>query len=387
MEADRTDPAAAEPLGWIPAALEALEEEGLRRTVRHKDTPGGISGLVDLSSNDYLGLSHDARLADAAAAAIRTWGVGAGASRLVVGGSTPHRDLEAAVAAWKHTEDAIVFSSGYLANVGTIAALVGADDVILSDELNHASIIDGCRVSSARAHVYRHRDADHLRSLLRATAAPGRRQLVVTDGVFSMDGDLADLPGVCDAAEEVGAIVMVDDAHGSGVLGPEGRGTAALQGVADRVHVHLGTLSKSVGTAGGFVAGSAALVDWLRNRARSYVFDTAPPPAVMAAAAVGVRIARRDGALRAAAVANATRLAEGLGLPAPPACVLPLVVGDPRRALMLSAGLEEAGFLVVAIRPPSVPEGTARLRFTVTAAHDAEVIDRAAAVTRELLQR
>ncbi len=364
------------PLGWIEEGLADLDRAGLRRVVRDRST---ADGLVDFSGNDYLGLSRDPRLLTAATDAARIWGTGAGASRLVRGGTPPHRRLEKQLAVWKHTEDAVVFSSGYLANLGAITALTGEGDLILSDELNHASIVDACRLSRATVAVYPHSDMAARRTLLQR---PARRRLIVTDGVFSMDGDVADLVTICTLADEVGAMVMVDDAHGSGVIGPHGRGTAAAQGVADRVDVHLGTLSKALGAAGGFVAGSAPLVDWLRNTARSFVFDTAPPPGTMAAATFGVQIASTDHDRRDRAVGFARQLAEGLGLPRPAACVVPLVVGDPRRAVALSAALAAEGVQVVAIRPPSVPDGTARLRFTTSAALQASDVDRAIAAVR-----
>ncbi len=360
-------PAAHDPLAWVADGLAALDRAGLRRVVRHRERPWSHQGLVEVSSNDYLGLARDPRLAEATRRH-GVWGAGAGASRLIVGGSTPHERLEAEIAAWKGTQDAVVFSSGYLANVGTIQALVGRGDLVASDELNHASIIDGCRLSGAEVVVYRHGDADHLAALLADRAPREGRTLVVTDGVFSMDGDVADLPALCDVAEQVGAMVMVDDAHGSGVLGPDGRGVAAMQGVADRVHVHMATLSKAFGAAGGYVAGRADLVDWLRNRARSFVFDTAPPPTVIGAAREGLRLARTEPERRERALRHARRLAEGLDLPAPAACVVPLMIGAPADAMRLMEGLAEDGYLVVAIRPPTVPDGTARLRFSTSAA-------------------
>ncbi|HWB72603.1 MAG TPA: aminotransferase class I/II-fold pyridoxal phosphate-dependent enzyme, partial [Egibacteraceae bacterium] len=291
----RRDQGVADPLGWIAGALDELETAGLRRRLRHRASRAGRSadGLVNLSSNDYLGLAGDRRLAAAAAEAARRWGAGSGASRLITGGTTLHRELEDAVASWKATEDAVVFSSGYLANVGTIPALARRGDVVCSDTLNHASVVDACRLSRADVRLYPHGDAAALDRLL-VEAGHARRRLVVTDGVFSMDGDAADLTALCDVAEAHGAMVMVDDAHGCGVLGPDGRGTAAAQGQAHRVHVHLGTLSKAFGAAGGYVAGSAELCDWLRNRARGFMFDTAPPPPTVGAALAGLTIARAE---------------------------------------------------------------------------------------------
>jgi len=369
----------ADPLGWIRAALEDLESAGLRRRLRHRATPAGrtLDGLVNLSSNDYLDLAGDPRLAIAAAEAARDWGAGAGASRLVTGGTDLHRELERELAGWKGCEDAVVFSSGYLANLGTIAALVGRGDTVVSDALNHASIIDACRLSRAEVRVFAHGDAESLDRAL--SDAPGRR-LVVTDGVFSMDGDAAPLPLLAPVAEAHGAMLMVDDAHGCGVIGPDGRGTAAAQGAGAHVDIQLGTLSKAFGSAGGYVAGSTELCEWLRNSARAFVFDTAPPPPVVSAALAGVRIAREEPQRRERAVALAQRLAGALRLPSPAAAIVPVVLGSPGDALAAQAALEEAGLLVTAIRPPTVPEGTSRLRFALTAAHTDADVDLAATV-------
>lgn len=366
-----------DPLGWIGPALRELEALGLRRVLRHRETAAGpyVDGLVNLSSNDYLGLAGDPRVIEAAREAATAWGAGSGASRLVTGGTALHRKLEHAIARWKRTEDAVVFSSGYLANVGTIPALVGRGDAVFSDALNHASIVDACRLSRAQVHVYPHRDVTTLDRLLEITDA--RRRLVVTDGVFSMDGDAADLSALAALAEAHGAMVMVDDAHGCGVLGPEGRGLAAMQGCAGQIHVQLGTLSKAFGAAGGYVAGSVALCDWLRNRARGFVFDTAPPPAAAGAALRALEIAVAEPWRRAWALQLARRLAAGLGVTEPAACVVPLVLGESEAALRASTALAEAGLLAVAIRPPTVPPGTARLRFAVSAAHTEADIDRA----------
>ncbi|MGH8933044.1 MAG: aminotransferase class I/II-fold pyridoxal phosphate-dependent enzyme, partial [Egibacteraceae bacterium] len=301
------------PLGWIAPTLDELEAGGLRRAPRHRATAAGphADGLVNLSSNDYLGLAGDPIVVEAAREAAAGWGAGSGASRLVTGGTALHRELERVIARWKRAEDAVVFSSGYLANVGTVPALVGHGDLVCSDALNHASIVDACRLSRAEVRVYPHRDLDALDRLLGASTA--RRRLIVTDGVFSMDGDAADLLAMCEVAESHGAMVMVDDAHGCGVLGPDGRGTAALHGCEDRVHVRVGTLSKAFGAAGGYVAGPADLCDWLRNRARSFVFDTAPVPAAVGAALKAIAIASAQPWRRAHALALARRLARGLG--------------------------------------------------------------------------
>ena len=358
-----------DPLGWLGASLSDLDAAGLRRRLRHRSERAGVpvDGRVSFSSNDYLGLAGDERVAAAAAEAADRWGAGAGASRLITGGTDLHRALERDLADWKGTEDAVVFSSGYLANVGTITALAGDGDAVFSDELNHASIIDGCRLSGATVQVYPHRDVSALRSLLAAT--PARRRLIVTDGVFSMDGDAADLADLSAAARDHDAMLMVDDAHGCGVIGPDGRGTAAAQGCADQVHISVGTLSKAFGSAGGYVTGTAALCEWLRNRARGFVFDTALAPPSAGAAKAALAIARAEPDRRERALGLAKELAAALQLELPAACVVPVVVGDADRAVTLQQHLRTAGFDVVAIRPPSVPDGTARLRLTTTALH------------------
>lgn len=371
----------SDPFAWCAGELAALEAAGLRRhPVSVSSAPGPeavIAGrrVVQLCSNDYLGLAGDPRVRAAAAAAAGRWGAGAGASRLVNGTLDLHRELEVALAAHEGCEDAIVFSSGYLAAAGTIAALVGRQDAVFSDALNHASLIDGCRLSGARAMVYPHGDIAFLAAALAAT--PARRRLVVTDSVFSMDGDLAPLAALVALCEAHGAMLMVDEAHATGVLGPLGGGAVALAGLAGRVGVVMGTLSKALGAAGGFIAGSSDLVAWLRNRARSYMFDTAPVPAAMGAALAALRIARQEPRRRervlAAAQGFATDLAAmGYDVAAPAAAIVPVMIGDAAEAVAISERLLAAGILVPAIRPPSVPAGSARLRVTLTAAHTAE---------------
>lgn len=371
-----------DPLAWVAGALDDLDARGLRRRLRHRTERTGptVDGRITFSSNDYLALAGDPRVAEAAADAAGTWGAGAGASRLVTGGTSLHRELEEALARWKGAQDAVVFSSGYLANTGTIAALVGREDAVFSDQLNHASIVDGCRLSGATVEVFRHGESEDLERRLAST--PARRRLIVTDGVFSMDGDAADLPVLASLAEAYGAMLMVDDAHGCGVLGPDGRGTAAAQGCAERVTATVGTLSKAFGAVGGYVTGSADLCEWLRNRARGFVFDTALAPPSAGAAREALRIACAEPWRREHAVALAKELAAGLGVAEPAACVVPLVVGSAAAATAAARRLRDDRLDVAAIRPPSVPEGTARLRFTTTAAHASDDVARlVAAVT------
>jgi 8-amino-7-oxononanoate synthase len=386
-------PVVADPLGFCAEEVARLEAAGLGRRVRALGSASEPEVMLDgrrvlcLASNNYLGLAAHPDVVDAAAEAARTYGAGSGSARLVTGGLLLHDELEARLAGFKGTEAALLFSSGYLANLGTVAALVGPGDTVFSDSLNHASIIDGCRLSKADVHVYRHADADHLATRLgawRRAAGPEARALVVTDSVFSMDGDVAPLPDIVDACERHGAVLMVDEAHATGVVGPGGRGAVAGYGLEGRVGVVMGTLSKSLGAAGGFIAGSADLCAYLRNRARSFIFDTALPPPTAAAALAALDILEREPERPVRARRLATRLATGLRavgyeVPDPPAAVLPVLVGAPEAALSLSARLLAAGVLVTAIRPPSIPQGTSRLRATVMATHTDAQIDRAVA--------
>ena len=383
----------AHPLAFCAEEVAAIEAAGLLRRVRALESASEPEVMLNgqrvlcLASNNYLGLAAHPEVVEAAAEAAGRYGAGAGSARLITGGIVLHDELEARLAAFKGTEDAVLFSSGYLANFGTVAALVGLGDAVFSDALNHASIIDGCRLSRADVHVYRHADAGHLEERLaawRRDAGATARALVVTDSVFSMDGDIAPLPDVVAACERHGAILMVDEAHATGVVGPGGRGAVAGYGLDGRVGVVMGTLSKALGAAGGFIAGSADLCTYLRNRARSFIFDTALPPPPAAAALAALRIVERepDRPLRARRLA--ARLAAGLraggyDVPDPAAAVLPVMIGAPAAALALSARLFDAGVLVTAIRPPTVPEGTSRLRATVMATHTDAEIDRAVA--------
>ncbi|WP_254841161.1 aminotransferase class I/II-fold pyridoxal phosphate-dependent enzyme [Natronomonas marina] len=374
----------------LEARLRERERAGLRRHLdpvdavagraRTADDPGGDppefgEERVVFAANNYLGLAGDERVAGAAARAAREVGAGAGASRLVVGDTPIHRSLERRLAEEKGTERALAFSSGYAANVGTITAL--DPDVIYSDELNHASIVDGARLSGADVEVYDHCDAADLAATMaaRAEAADaGESWLVVTDSVFSMDGDAAPLAAVCDAAEEFGAWVMVDEAHATGVY--EG-GLVGERGLADRVDVQLGTLSKALGAQGGFVAGDEPLVEHLLNAARSFVFSTglAPPAAAAAERALELAPERRESLWR-----NVDRLRDGLETLGYEVWgdthVLPVVVGDRADALALEGRLSEAGVVAPAIRPPTVPEGTSRIRLAPQATHTDADVDR-----------
>jgi 8-amino-7-oxononanoate synthase len=380
----------------LAAELAALEDAGLRRRLRALASASDAEVVLDgrrvllLSSNNYLGLATHPAVVEAAADALRRWGCGAGASRLIAGHLELHAAVEAKLAAWKGTEAALLFPSGYQANVGAITALVGRGDHVWSDALNHASIVDGCRLARATVHVYPHRDVRALEADLAAAPTRGRR-LIVTDSVFSMDGDRAPLGALAALAEHYHSWLMVDEAHAAGVLGPHGAGLAAADGVSGAVHVHVGTLGKALGGGGAYVAGSRALVDILVNRARSFVYTTALPPAAVAAAgaAVDVVIAepeRRETLLRHAARLRAGLAALGLDVRGD-THIVPVVVGDNRRALALAEALLARGVLVHAIRPPTVPAGTARLRVTPMAvhgeAHLAHVLDAFAGAAAE----
>jgi len=380
----------------LASELRALEEHSLRRVRR---TVGGAQGpevlvngrrVLCFASNNYLGLADDERLRRAAIDALESSGTGSGASPLVSGHMAEHEALEREIAAWLGCEAALVFGSGYHANVAVIPALAGAEDEVFSDALNHASLIDGCRLARARVTVFPHRDLGALERALGASRA--RRKLVVCDSIFSMDGDAMPLAELVALAERHGAWTMLDEAHATGVFGASGAGLAEAEGVGERVTVRMGTLGKALGGYGAFVAGSRELIETLVNRARAYVFSTALPPSIVAAARAAIAIVRAEPELRERLWRNARRMHAALaaaGLdPAPLASpILPLVAGESRAALRVAAHAFERGILAPAIRPPTVPAGTARLRVTPMATHDGEQIDRAAAVLVEAFRR
>ncbi len=365
--------------------LAQLESASLRRTLRTVDTGAGHrvrAGGLNFCSNDYLGLANDPRLAEAARAAADEFGVGAGASRLVTGNHSLYDVLERKIAAVKDTEAAVVFGAGYLANLGAIPALVGEGDLVLTDALSHACMMSGAKLSGAKVMTFRHNDVDDLRALLGTHRAGARHCLVLTEGVFSMDGDLAPLPDIVAVARDHDAWAMTDDAHGLGVVG-DGFGSAAHWGVA--VDVQMGTLSKAVGSYGGYVAASQPVVDLLINRARSLIYATGLPPTVVAASIAAIDIIAGNPALCAVPLARARLFAAQLNLAVPQSPIVPLIVGASDAALAASRALEEAGFLVTAIRPPTVPDGTARLRVTFTAAHSEDDVLRLAAAVRSVV--
>jgi 8-amino-7-oxononanoate synthase len=375
------------PVHALESELAALDDAGLRRRLRPLGSAAEAEILLDgrrvllLSSNNYLGLATHPALRAAAHAAIERWGCGAGASRLVTGDLELHAEVEAKLAAFKRTEAALLFPSGYQANVGTIGALAGRGDHVFSDALNHASIVDGCRLSRATVHVYPHRDVTALEAALAATPRGGRR-LIVTDSVFSMDGDRAPLPALVALADAYHSALMVDEAHATGVLGPRGAGLADADGLFDRIAIQMGTLGKALGGSGAYVAGSRALIDVLVNRARTFVYTTALAPAAVAAAGAALDVVAAEPERRVALWRNAAALRGSLadlGLDVRgDTHIVPLVVGDNRRALALADALLAHGVLVQAIRPPTVPDGSARLRLTPMATHTPAQIARAA---------
>ena len=337
--------------------------------------------MIHFGSNDYLALAADPRLAEAVAAALPREGWGSGASPLLWGHGSMHRMLEDRLAEFEGTEAALVFSSGFAANTGTIAALVGPGDVVFTDRKNHASLLDGCRLSRADVRVFPHGDHQQLDALLVRTQGRARRQLIVTDSLFSMDGDLAPLAELAHVAERHGAMLLIDEAHATGVFGRYGRGVAEHLGVEERIPIRVGTLSKALGCHGGFVAGSRQLIDWLINTARPYIFSTAAPAAVAAAAMAALEIVReeperRERLLACSAEVRARLVEQGWNVGPSVSQILPVIVGQPEEAMELSGWLRLHGILVPAIRPPTVPEGEACLRISLTAGHTSEMIDR-----------
>ncbi len=382
------------PLDWIDEELARIEAQGLRRRLRTRAGPqaGRIvldgRAVVNFGSNDYLGLASDPRLGALVADVLSREGWGSGASPLVCGRSQTHAELERRLAEFEHAESALVFSSGFAANMGTIAALAGPGDVIFGDRKNHASLWDGCRLSRADVRVYAHADPEDLEHRL-CKAKQYRRRLIVTDGLFSMDGDLAPLKALVALAERFDAMLLVDEAHATGVLGAHGRGVTEHFGLEGRVPIRVGTLSKALGSLGGFVVGSRALVEWLVHRARPYVFSTAMPPAVAAAALAALDIVQQEPQRRQTLFARAAQLRHGLAEQGwstgnSASQIIPVKVGSPERAVALSDELYRRGFFVPAIRPPSVPEGEACLRISLTAAHTPEMIDALTAALAEL---
>jgi len=394
MTTTRTD-----PLAFLADEVDALRRDHLYRALKVMSSEQGpeveLDGrrVISLSSNDYLGLTHHPRMKAAAERAVREYGVGSGAVRTIAGTMSLHEELEAELAAFKGTEAVLTFQSGFTANTGVIPAITDERDLIVSDQLNHASIIDGMRLSKAPRKVYPHADVEGLRAVLTQARERGREDsghqgepyrliLVVTDGVFSMDGDIAPLPGIVSAAEQAGAAVFVDDAHASGVLGRNGRGTVDHFGLTGRVAIQVGTLSKAVGALGGYVAGPAALREWLTQRSRPFLFSTSHPPAVVQACREAIRIMQEEPGLQERLWANTdrfkaelTRLGFDTGSSETP--ITPVIVGTAESGIRFSERLLEEGVFATSVVYPTVPLDRARLRTIVTAALTDEHLDRA----------
>ena len=387
-----------DPLAYLTAELDTLKQQGLYRKLRVLDGEQKATAtfdhrqVVNLSSNNYLGLTTHPRLRERALDATRTLGVGAGSVRTIAGTMAIHVELEQRLAAFKKTEAVVVFQSGFAANAGTVAAILTKDDVVVSDELNHASIVDGCRLSRAAISVFPHTDVDAARKLLAALPA-GQRKLLITDGVFSMDGDLGALPALCALAEEFGCIMMVDDAHASGVFGRNGRGTIDHFGLHGRVDIQVGTLSKAIGVLGGYVAGSRALVEFLHHRARPFLFSTSHPPAVAASCIAAIDVLEQEPEIIDRLWENTRFFKAGLaglgfntGLSESP--ITPVIVGEGALAMKLSDSLFAKGVFAQGIAFPTVARDKARVRTIVTATHTRDelqfALDVFAAVGRDL---
>ena len=387
-----------DPLAYLGEELDSLKKQNLYRRLRILDgeqkahTTFDHRSVVNLSSNNYLGLTTHPRLRARALEALQTYGVGSGSVRTIAGTMAIHMELERRLAEFKQVEAVVVFQSGFTANAGTVSAILTKEDVVISDELNHASIIDGCRLSRATVKVFPHKDVDAARRIIK-DLPPAQRKLLITDGVFSMDGDLGPLPALCELAEETGCIMMVDDAHASGVFGKNGRGTIDHFGMHGRVDIQVGTLSKAVGVLGGYVAGNANLIDFLYHRARPFLFSTSHPPAVVLACMAAIDVLMEEPEIIERLWDNTRFFKEGLhqlgfntGLSESP--ITPVIAGEGAKAMMLSDKLFERGVFAQGIAFPTVARDKARVRTIVTATHTREdlqfALDAFAAVGREI---
>ncbi len=373
-------------LTWVDEDLALLRQSGLERPHRVRQGKQAAAvclngkSLINFGANDYLGYAGDIRLTKAAARGSCAEGFGAGASPLVSGQSRTHIGLEAAIANLLRAESALVFPSGFAANTAVIAALTGQEDFIASDIRNHASIIDGCRMSRARVGIYGHRNLSELDAML-ASQHAARRRLIVTDSLFSMDGTIAPLAALAELAQKHFAMLLVDEAHATGVFGKHGSGLIEKTNTHDGVHIRVGTLSKALGAAGGFVAGNARLIHWLRHSARAWIFSTAHPPSIAAAATEAIQLVSKEPDRRHKVLELSTRLRKQLqdhniDIGDSESQIIPITVGDPQKAVLLSKRLAEEGFFVPAIRPPSVPSGHSLLRVSLSYLHDVQNLDR-----------
>lgn len=365
----------------IENELKELKEQRLYRMPKECE-----EGLINFSSNNYLGMAKDKRLIEAAQGAAQRYGVGGCASRFLGGNNALYKKLEEKLAKFKGAEDAIVFATGYMANVGTLTSLAAKDDIVISDKLNHASIIDGCRLSGAELRIYPHKDTSRLEKLLEASDKFNRR-LVVTDGVFSMDGDIAPLPEIVRLCKKYDAFLMVDDAHGGFVLGKNGKGTAEYFGLNGGIDIHMGTLSKAAGSLGGFICGAHSIIDYIRNKSRSLIYSTALPPTALAASICAIDVIEKEPSLRKKVLDNAEYLRNkikslGFDTLESQTQIIPILIGKTEDALQFSESLRKKGVFAPAVRPPTVPNGKCRIRLSVTAAHTKEELDRLLASLR-----
>src|SRR5271157_976506 len=391
------------PLSYLTGQLDDLKSKGTHfrlRVLEDEQAPACTfdgKRVINLASNNYLGFTTHPKLREAALEAIRKYGVGSGAVRTVAGTMKIHIELEEKIARFKNVEACVVFQSGFTANAGTVSAILGKEDFIISDELNHASIIDGCRLSRAKILVFRHKDVAHAEEQLASVKNEPGKKLLISDGVFSMDGDIGALPGLCDAAEKYGAIMMVDDAHASGVLGRNGRGTIDHYNVHGRVDIQVGTLSKAIGALGGYVCGSHDLIDYLYHRARPFLFSTSHPPAVAATCIAAFDILETEPERIERLWAN-TRYFQGelkragfniggVTTPATETPITPIIVGEGRAAMEFSRALFDEGVMATGIGFPTVPEGKARIRAIVTSEHTRAQLDQALETIEHVARR
>jgi glycine C-acetyltransferase len=386
------------PLGFLTEQLEEWRRAGTYQRLRELETACAPAArfdgreVINLASNNYLGLTNHPKLVEAALEATRRLGVGSGAVRTISGTMAIHMELERRIARFKGAEACVVFQSGFAANAGTVSAILGADDHIISDELNHASIIDGCRLSKAKIHVFAHKDTAAAARLLDGLDGQPGRKLLITDGVFSMDGDIAPLPALVEVAERHGAIMMIDDAHSSGVLGRAGRGTVDHFGLHGRVNIQVGTLSKAIGVLGGYVCGSKDLIEYLYHRARPFLFSTSHPPAVAAACIAAFDVLEEEPERIASLWSNTAYFkgalkAAGFQTGSSETPITPIMIGETSAALAFSEALFDEGLLATGIGYPTVPQGKARVRTIVTATHTKDQLDRALEILVRVAKR
>jgi len=380
---------------WLSQELIAIKSANLHRNLVEISSPMGPEIEINnekfyqFASNNYLGLTIDSRVIASSMQGLDEFGTGTGGSRLVTGTSLLHKQLEKQIARFKKTEDAILFSSGYLANVGTISSVMDKNDVIFSDELNHASVIDGCKLSKSKIVIYKHCDMDDLETKIKTNAGGKNKKMIATDSVFSMDGDIAPLDEIVKLCEKYECISMIDEAHATGILGKNGSGASEFFKLENKIDICMGTLSKAIGSVGGYVAGSSELIDFLKNKARSFIFDTSLPASCLMASMAGIKIIQEDKSLRRALKKNLKQLSDFLEKSEfnhlnSKTAIVPIIIGDEKEALKISEILFDNKIFVPAVRPPSVPAGESRIRITLMALHNKKHIDKLIKVLKEL---